>query len=308
VPISEIARRLEHPEGSVKSWLRRGRQQLAGVMEGYQTIGRPARPVAAIVHTDLPAPVLQELEEALRSARYRVKIHQSGVERKDWPRVLSRIGQCDLIILDEWIGGRAAFEFVMHLKAHPSTAETPIAVLCSSPSDFTAVAYFAAGVDRLADKARAGQVATIAAASPGPRPTRAHGLAGKRVILCDDETITLMQLERAFSGIGMSVVGTARDGKEAVETVLRGRPDLVIMDLNMPVMDGLEATRHILTQYPVCIVAITAYPDLQAQAQEAGLSGYITKPVDSASLLLQLQQAWAACSGSRAGPAADPGS
>src|SRR5581483_6962366 len=90
-------------------------------------------------------------------------------------------------------------------------------------------------------------------------------LAGKRVVIVEDEGITVMQLRRMLVRAGMLVVGTAGNGKEGIETVLRERPDIVLMDIKMPVMDGLEAARRILETYPVCILMLTAYSTAEYQ-------------------------------------------
>src|SRR5690242_14654533 len=86
-------------------------------------------------------------------------------------------------------------------------------------------------------------------------------LSGKRVAVVEDEGITQLQLSRILRSQGLEVVGTAADGQEAVEVVLATRPDLVLMDIRMPIMDGLEASERILAEYPVCIVMLTAFSD-----------------------------------------------
>jgi two-component system, response regulator PdtaR len=143
--------------------------------------------------------------------------------------------------------------------------------------------------------------------SPSPLPTSAtkpqaqtqlnstYTLAGKRVVICEDEGITQMQLKRILTQAGLIVVATAADGQAGEEAVLRERPDLVLMDIKMPVMDGLEAAEQILAAYRVCIVMLTAYAtgDYQQQAAEIGSCGYIVKPITAQTLLPQLQQAYA---------------
>src|SRR5438552_3254177 len=64
----------------------------------------------------------------------------------------------------------------------------------------------------------------------------APSLEGKRVVICEDEAVTQMQLRRALSRAGLDIVGIATNGKEAVDTTLRERPDIVLMDIRMPVM------------------------------------------------------------------------
>jgi YesN/AraC family two-component response regulator len=119
-------------------------------------------------------------------------------------------------------------------------------------------------------------------------------LSGKRVAVVEDEGITLLQLSRILRCEGMEVVGTASDGKEAIEMVLATRPDLVLMDIQMPVMDGLEASERILAEYKVCIVILTAFSDEEymERAREIGTGGYVLKPITADSLIPQLQAAF----------------
>ncbi|MDX1934248.1 MAG: response regulator [Capsulimonadales bacterium] len=121
-------------------------------------------------------------------------------------------------------------------------------------------------------------------------------LTGRRAVIVEDEGITRIQLRRTLTRAGIIVAGTAGDGQDGVEVVLRERPDLVLMDLNMPVMDGFEASRRILTQYPVCIVILTAYSleEYERQAREIGVSAYLHKPIVSSLLYPQLERAWQA--------------
>jgi response regulator NasT len=120
----------------------------------------------------------------------------------------------------------------------------------------------------------------------GPSET----LAGKRVVIVEDEGIAQMQLRHILSHAGLTVVGSAGNGQQGVEVVLRERPDLVLMDIRMPVMDGLEATRRILDVYRVCIVILTAFSDEEYwdAATGMGVCGYILKPIHAEVLLPKL--------------------
>ncbi|WP_431683815.1 response regulator [Kitasatospora sp. KL5] len=86
---------------------------------------------------------------------------------------------------------------------------------------------------------------------------------------------------------GIDVVGEASDGAEAVAAVLRHRPDVALLDIRMPVMDGLEAARRIIAQAPQCRVVMLTTFDLDHYvyaALEAGASGFLLKDVTSAHL------------------------
>src|SRR5947209_17261987 len=78
----------------------------------------------------------------------------------------------------------------------------------------------------------------------------------------------------------MEVVGEARDGEEAVALARELEPDLAIMDVKMPKLDGIEAARKIIAERPIPIVLLTAYgqEELVSRAVEAGVFGYLVKP------------------------------
>ncbi len=118
-------------------------------------------------------------------------------------------------------------------------------------------------------------------------------MQGKRVVICEDEGVALMQFRRTLERSGLVVVGQAMTGQQAVEIVLRERPDVVLMDLSMPGMDGLEASRQILSSYSVCILLLTGHgkADVEEEATEIGISGYLAKPVTSDLLLKAIARA-----------------
>ena len=125
--------------------------------------------------------------------------------------------------------------------------------------------------------------------------TPVHALSGKRVVVVEDEGITQLQLQKILRSAGAEIVGAARDGREAVSIVLRERPDIVLMDVQMPVMNGLDAAEQILRAMPVCIAMLTANSDQDSVQRAAciGAAGYIIKPVTAATLLPQLAAAFA---------------
>src|SRR5436309_7312533 len=91
----------------------------------------------------------------------------------------------------------------------------------------------------------------------------------------------------------MEVVGEARDGEEAVALARDLEPDLAIMDVKMPKLDGIDAARRILSERPIPIVMLTAYgqDELVSRAVEAGVFGYLVKPFREADLLPAIQTA-----------------
>ncbi|MDO8212395.1 response regulator transcription factor [Conexibacter sp. CPCC 206217] len=113
----------------------------------------------------------------------------------------------------------------------------------------------------------------------------ASGGAPIRVLLADDHGVIRDGLGRLISALdGLELVGVAADGAQALAQTLRTEPDVVLMDLEMPVMDGIEATRRILAQRPqTAVLVLTSFSDRPriVGALEAGACGYLLKDVDA---------------------------
>jgi two-component system, NarL family, response regulator LiaR len=109
-------------------------------------------------------------------------------------------------------------------------------------------------------------------------------LATIRVLIADDHAVVRQGL-RTFLELqdDIEVVGDAGDGEEAVDAALEGRPDVVLMDLVMPGLDGIEATRRILRERPATrVIALTSFldDDKVLPAVRAGAAGYLLKDVE----------------------------
>lgn len=107
-----------------------------------------------------------------------------------------------------------------------------------------------------------------------------------RVCIAEDDSLVAMNLRDLLEGLGHKVIAEVGDGIAAVQVAERLRPDLILMDIRMPSMSGIEASREIMQRCPTPILLLTAYsdPDLVRQADEAGVQGYLVKPVESADL------------------------
>ena len=108
-----------------------------------------------------------------------------------------------------------------------------------------------------------------------------------RILVAEDETIIRLDLRKTLEDAGFEVCAEARNGDEAVALAASARPDLAILDVKMPKLDGIEAARRILAERPIPIVMLTAYDqdELVARAVEAGVFGYLVKPFRESDLL-----------------------
>jgi two-component system, response regulator PdtaR len=101
-----------------------------------------------------------------------------------------------------------------------------------------------------------------------------------RILIAEDETIIRLDLRDLLERAGHEVVAEARDGEEAVALAREHDPELAVMDVKMPRLDGIEAAKRILADRPIPIVMLTAYgqDELVGRAVEAGVFGYLVKP------------------------------
>ncbi len=109
-----------------------------------------------------------------------------------------------------------------------------------------------------------------------------------KAVIADDEVLIRMYIREILESNGYEVVGEAEDGLDAVTVCRKNRPDFVILDLNMPVMTGLEAARVINEEHLAgFIVVLTAYrdKDMAEQAVNMNVMGYVVKPVDEVTLI-----------------------
>jgi AmiR/NasT family two-component response regulator len=108
-----------------------------------------------------------------------------------------------------------------------------------------------------------------------------------RILIAEDETIIRLDLRELLERAGFEVCAEARDGEEAVELARSAAPDLAVLDVKMPRLDGIDAARRILEERPIPIVIVSAYgeEELVSRAVEAGVYGYLVKPFRESDLL-----------------------
>ncbi len=108
-----------------------------------------------------------------------------------------------------------------------------------------------------------------------------------KVVIADDESIIRLDLKTLLEEMGHIVIGEAADGARALELTRSLKPDVVIMDIKMPVMDGLDAAKVIAEEKIAPVVLLTAYSqkDLIERAKEAGVYAYLVKPFQESDLM-----------------------
>ena len=116
-----------------------------------------------------------------------------------------------------------------------------------------------------------------------------------RLVIADDESIIRMNLKETLVDLGYLVVGEAGDGVSVINLARELRPDLVIMDIRMPKLDGIQAAKVLTEEKIAPVLLLTAYSDreLVDRAREAGVVNYVVKPFHEGELLPAIEIALA---------------
>ena len=124
-----------------------------------------------------------------------------------------------------------------------------------------------------------------------------HDAPATRVVIAEDEAIIRLDLKEILQTAGYVVVGETARGDEAVALVDEHRPDLVILDVKMPGMDGVRAARQITSRHKVAVLVLTAFSqrDLIEDARDAGVAAYLVKPFRRTELLPAIEGVLARC-------------
>ncbi|AYD89844.1 response regulator [Actinomyces sp. 2119] len=125
-----------------------------------------------------------------------------------------------------------------------------------------------------------------------PEPTELS--RSRRVLVAEDEAIIRLDIVETLTDAGYEVVAEASDGEEAVRLAEENRPDLCVMDVKMPVMDGITAAERILDKHSCAVVMLTAFSqtDLVERAGAAGAMAYVVKPFTPADLVPAIEVAF----------------
>ncbi|HEY2834336.1 MAG TPA: response regulator [Sporichthyaceae bacterium] len=115
----------------------------------------------------------------------------------------------------------------------------------------------------------------------------------RRVVIAEDEALIRMDLREMLEEEGYTVVAEAGDGQAAVEAVEEHKPDLVILDVKMPILDGITAAEQIVAKRGAAVVMLTAFSqrELVTRARDAGAMAYLVKPFTKNDLMPAIEMA-----------------
>ena len=238
-----------------------------------------------ILIVDDEADFLTALQRALESKLWQVATASNGAEAKERIKTVAP----DIVILGTMTPRGEAFSLHQWLRKNPSTSNSPILVVDAAPEK------------QLIRGWRRDEASQMEAEDYVTKPIKPDSLALRtqaildraskriRVLIVDDHSVVrdglraLLVLQK-----DIEVVGEAVDGKDGVEKTGQLLPDVVVMDIVMPVMDGLEATRQIYRQFPQTrVLMLSQYDDEEnvIAAEEIGAYGFIPKRAASSQLI-----------------------
>ena len=114
-------------------------------------------------------------------------------------------------------------------------------------------------------------------------------MSALRIVVADDEAIIRMDLVETLRGAGYEVVGQAADGQSALDLINELLPDVAILDVKMPLLDGIEVAHAVRLTTPVVLLTAFGQTDIIAQANDAGVMGYVIKPFTESEVVAALQ-------------------
>jgi PAS domain S-box-containing protein len=222
----------------------------------------------------LRAQVLDTGEKAVH-LRFEIEDTGMGIRQEDLPRLFKPFEQADASSTRSF-GGTGLGLVISQRFAHLMGGHTGVKSALGKGSTFWFTVTLSRGADKVVDAAAPSDVA---ATTDAPQPRR-----DARILLAEDNPINQEVARQLLERVHLHV-DTADDGLEALQKVESGQYDLILMDLQMPVMDGLEATRRIRDlengrDIPVIALTANAFVEDRIHCEEAGMDDYVAKPVD----------------------------
>ncbi|HIB00616.1 MAG TPA: response regulator [Phycisphaerales bacterium] len=118
--------------------------------------------------------------------------------------------------------------------------------------------------------------------------------APQKILVADDELLVVQGIMGLLKTLGFEIIGPCKNGEEAIALVREDRPDMALLDIQMPIMDGMQAAQIIFHEYDIPVVMLTAYSDdtFLRNSIAAGVFGYLLKPASKEQLSAGLSVAW----------------
>ncbi|MEQ8665582.1 MAG: response regulator [Rhodospirillales bacterium] len=234
----------------------------------------------------------------------RIVLEQDGhevIEAEDGDAGIgvARSAEPDLIILDMNMPKMTGWEVAPVLRSHPKTRRTPIIAVTGDLSTQGRESAHEAGCNYFVTKPFAPErlMQAVGAALDTSRPVpdvsaKAERDRPKRVLIADDDWIMRSLLSELVTSAGAEVIGEAEDGNQAIEIFRRQRPDLAILDVNMPVRDGVSALKRIVAETPDAKIVMLSANDDVTVAESClyfGARNYINKSAAPNELLTSIR-------------------
>ena len=118
-------------------------------------------------------------------------------------------------------------------------------------------------------------------------------MKGKKILIVEDDRLIALDYEMSLERLGFVITSIVDTGEDAIEHAENERPDLVLMDLRLPGMDGLECFKELKKINPtvkVIVVSIIAREDTMKEAKELGAKGYVIKPITEQKLITEIKK------------------
>ena len=118
--------------------------------------------------------------------------------------------------------------------------------------------------------------------------------APQKILVADDELLVAQGIIGLLKTLGFEIIGPCKNGEEAIALVREDKPDMALLDIQMPIMDGMQAAQIIFHEYDIPVVMLTAYSDdtFLRNSIAAGVFGYLLKPASKEQLSAGLSVAW----------------
>lgn len=250
--------------------------------------------------------VIRELKIIFKEENYRIEFAMTGSEGLD--RIRSQIP--DLVLLDLRMPGMDGFKFLKALQKDETTKNTPVMIITAADLNEAETRALGKNVKGIVTKGRIEQSVLLdkiheilygrrdrpeihgQTAEEDEKKTARKGIV--KILIAEDRPDNLVLTQESLRS-GNYKIHSAKNGREAIETAEKERPDLILMDMQMPVMSGFEATKHIrnmegLREVPIIALTARAMKGDEVKVLAAGCNDYLSKPIMPKDLIRKVEE------------------